>query len=75
MHSNSHLRDLAERHFRPQPDTTGEGLAALLVSAEAKANDEKTARLKALRMERDGVVRPERAKPMRPSAATRLIRR
>ncbi|WP_152046792.1 hypothetical protein [Aureimonas psammosilenae] len=76
MNGSTNARDLAERHFRAlQTGTAQPVVFGLASAAETKASADKTARLKALRLERDSAVRPEARKAIRSQTGNHISRR
>ncbi|KAB0677008.1 hypothetical protein [Aureimonas leprariae] len=65
MLPNDAGRARAEAVFRPDDGRHEKGSAMTLIAEQARATEDKTARLRALRMEREAAVVPEAPKPAR----------
>ncbi|MEX6507324.1 hypothetical protein [Jiella sp. M17.18] len=75
MDKSEMARERAEALMPGPPARAEKGSAGVIIAAEAKATQEKTARLRKLRLERDAATPPVEAAPKRAAAKTTRSRK
>ncbi len=73
MDNSTRLQAQAERHFQPTDNRSEKGSAMRTIAAQNAATQDKSARLKALRLARDAVVVTEPPKPKRSARGKKAV--